>query len=96
MKYLWGWSFIPLALLSSYPVSAQDDDDNDQLLGEIIVTAAVRQGGAQDIRHFRQTAATGMPRPEMLTVEGLMGEHDLAIPSTKPCEQMFCLITESM
>lgn len=96
MKKFWALSFIPLALLSSYPASAQDNYDDDQSLGEIIVTAAVRQGGAQDIRHFRQTAATGMPRPEMLTVEGLMGEHDLTIPPAKPCEQMFCLVTESM
>ncbi|MFD2578373.1 hypothetical protein ACFSTD_06630 [Novosphingobium colocasiae] len=89
-----------MALLACTPALAQDQDDQNQIyLGDIIVTAAVRQGGAQDIRHFRQTAATGMPRPEMLTVEGLMGEHDLTIapppiPATrcsaslrKPCPQ---------
>jgi Ca-activated chloride channel family protein len=96
MKKSWAGPFVALAFLSFSPASAQDNDDDDQLLGDIIVTAAVRQGGAQDIRHFRQTAATGMPRPEMLTVEGLMGEHDLTIRPTKPCAQMFCLVTDSM
>ncbi|GGZ05923.1 hypothetical protein GCM10011614_20940 [Novosphingobium colocasiae] len=86
-----------MALLACTPALAQDQDDQNQIyLGDIIVTAAVRQGGAQDIRHFRQTAATGMPRPEMLTVEGLMGEHDLTIAPAHPCNQMFCLVTEAM
>lgn len=96
MKYRWALPYLPLAILSSCPASAQDIYDDDQSLGEVIVTAAVRQGGAQDIRHFRQTAATGMPRPEMLTMEGLMGEHDLTIPPAMPCKQMFCLVAESM
>ncbi|HEX8572640.1 MAG TPA: VWA domain-containing protein [Allosphingosinicella sp.] len=72
--------------------AGQDDHDS------IVVTGTrVRQGGAQDIRHFRSVAAdVGMPRPESLTVEGLMGEHDLGLPSNRACAQLFCLVTEAM
>ena len=72
--------------------TAEDDEEN------IVVTGMrVRQGGAQDIRHFRSIAAdVGMPRPESLTVEGLLGEHDLTIESVAPCRQLFCLATETM
>jgi Ca-activated chloride channel family protein len=65
---------------------------------DIVVTGTmvVRQGGAQDARHFRKVAELGMPRPESLTVEGLMGEHDLALPAARPCAQLFCLVGEAM
>ncbi|MEO7177322.1 MAG: VWA domain-containing protein [Allosphingosinicella sp.] len=78
------------------PEEQEDELQNDD--SAIVVTGArVRQGGAQDIRHFRSTAAdVGMPRPESLTVEGLMGEHDLDLPSSKKCAQLFCLVTEAM
>jgi Ca-activated chloride channel family protein len=36
-----------------------------------------------------------MPRPESLTVEGLMGEHDLTLPG-RSCAQLFCLVGEAM
>ncbi|HEY0043872.1 MAG TPA: VWA domain-containing protein [Allosphingosinicella sp.] len=65
---------------------------------DIVVTGSmgVRQGGAQDARHFRTTAELGMPRPESLTLEGLMGEHDLTLPAARPCAQLFCLMAEAM
>ncbi len=78
--------------------TAQDVIEEDEV-DSIIVTGAlrVRQGGAQDIKHFRSIAAdVGMPRPESLTVEGLMGEHDLTLASAQPCAQLFCLVTEAM
>jgi Ca-activated chloride channel family protein len=57
----------------------------------------VRQGGAQDVNHFRSVAAEGaMPRHESLTVEGLLGEHDLDLPPSRSCGQLLCLITEAM
>ncbi|HEX8586314.1 MAG TPA: VWA domain-containing protein [Allosphingosinicella sp.] len=64
----------------------------------IVVTGSmrVRQGGAQDAGHFRAAAELGMPRPESLTLEGLMGEHDLTLPEARPCAQLFCLVTEAM
>ncbi|WP_447762436.1 vWA domain-containing protein [Sphingopyxis panaciterrae] len=97
-------SLTALALLATaapLPVFAQDstqqDDEDD--LGNIVVTGArIRQGGAQDIQHFRATAlsATTLPRPESLTVEGLLGEHDLTLPAGSQCAQLFCLNVQAM
>lgn len=86
------------------PALSPDDKDKDQQqqqdavgYGNIVVTGTkIRQGGAQDARHFRASANIGMPRPESLTIEGLMGEHDLTLPSGSACAQIFCLVTEAM
>lgn len=93
---------LPLAAQDSPPteqnVPPPDQDDQSQDDMSIVVTGsmAVRQGGAQDVRHFRSVAAdVGMPRPESLTVEGLMGEHDLTLPG-RACAQLFCLVGEAM
>ncbi|HEX8669655.1 MAG TPA: VWA domain-containing protein [Allosphingosinicella sp.] len=95
-------------LLAPRPATAQETeappDEQEQTLpgdsddASIVVTGTrVRQGGAQDIGHFRSIAAdVGMPRPESLTVEGLLGEHDLDLPVAGGCRQLFCLATESM
>jgi Ca-activated chloride channel family protein len=73
-----------------------DEDDYDAV-SSIVVTGSIRQGGAQDIQHFREAAEEGeMPRPESLTVEGLMGEHNLTLPSRSGCDQLMCLTTESV
>jgi len=89
-------AFAPPAFAQSVqgpPVQEEDDES-------IVITGTrmgVRQGGAQDVRHFRSVAAeVGMPRPESLTLEGLMGEHDLTLPGTNACAQLFCLVTEAM
>jgi Ca-activated chloride channel family protein len=82
------------------PPPDEEAEQSDPYEGDSNITVTgtrVRQGGAQDIRHFRSVAAdVGMPRPESLTIEGLMGEHDLALPSARPCSQLFCLVTEAM
>lgn len=81
------------AMLPILPAAAQQDDDEN-----IVVTGIrVRQGGAQDIKHFRSIADNdGMPRPESLTVEGLFGEHDLTLPASGNCAKLFCIVTETM
>ena len=89
------------ALLLPITAAAQDapDKDKDQGTGDIVVTGAlrVRQGGAQDIKHFRNIASDiGMPHPEALTAEGLMGEHDLTLPTAKACAKLFCVVAEAM
>lgn len=73
------------------------DPYQDQGQNVIVTGSRIRQGGAQDIRHFRSIAAdVGMPRPESLTIEGLMGEHDLDLRAQGDCAQLFCLVTEAM
>jgi Ca-activated chloride channel family protein len=102
-------AFAPHASAQNAPPQAQaqtspDQDERDRqareaLESSIVVTGTrVRQGGAQDITHFRSVAAdVGMPRPESLTIEGLMGEHDLNLPAAAgSCRQLFCLVTEAM
>jgi Ca-activated chloride channel family protein len=100
-------TFSALAVLAA-PALAQDapaappppEEEEIHEYDSIIVTGTmrVRQGGAQDVRHFRSVAAAGttMPRPESLTLEGLMGEHDLTLPGGRACDQLFCLTTEAM
>jgi Ca-activated chloride channel homolog len=88
-------SFVPVA--ANTP---QQEEDDQSSYDSIVVTGTkmnVRQGGAQDIKHFRDVASdVGMPRPESLTVEGLMGEHDLTLPASAKCAQLFCLVGEAM
>jgi Ca-activated chloride channel family protein len=94
---------LPLSPAFAQTTSPPPPDDKDQQVDNdeqaLIVTGAmrVRQGGAQDIKHFRTAAASaGLPLPEGLTVEGLMGEHDLTLPSSAGCRQLFCIVAESM
>ena len=73
--------------------SAADDED------VVIVTATkLRQGGTQDIKQFRSVSLEGsfLPRAESLTIEGLLGEHDLTLPSTSNCAELFCVTGHAM
>ena len=83
------------------PVAAQDSgDDEENVENTLIVTGArIRQGGAQDIKHFRSVSvdgSTSLPRASSLTLEGLMGEHDLTLPPLSACDQLFCINAQSM
>lgn len=95
-------TYAPQALLAqeaSPPAQEEEAEPPEEIMdGAIVVTGMrVRQGGMQDIRHFRSVAAEGdMPRPESLTAEGLMGEHDLTLAARRPCAQLLCLDTEAM
>jgi Ca-activated chloride channel homolog len=93
---------LALGLSATIPLSsmsAQDQAEEDENVDALIVTGTrIRQGGAQDIKHFRSMAisAQTLPRPESLTVEGLMGEHDLSIAGNGKCAQLFCIAGQSM
>lgn len=87
------------ALMLPGPALAQDNaQEEDESYYDIIVTAtAVRQGGAQDVRHFRSMALIdGIPDSDSLTIEGLMGEHDLTMASARPCAQTLCITASAM
>ena len=92
----------PQALLAqeaSPPAQEEEAEAPEEFSSDSIVVTGmrVRQGGMQDIRHFRSVAAEGdMPRPESLTAEGLMGEHDLTLAARRACAQLLCLDTEAM
>ncbi|HYW16315.1 MAG TPA: VWA domain-containing protein [Allosphingosinicella sp.] len=92
-----------VAACAPHALLAQEDPPQEEEVSpegfeSIVVTGSrIRQGGMQDIRHFRSVAAEGdMPRPESLTAEGLMGEHELALEARRPCAQLLCLDTEAM
>ena len=65
---------------------------------EVVATGmSVRQGGAQDIKHFRGEVDRGnIPSPQGMTSEGLLGEHDLFISSNTSCRQTLCLNAAAM
>ena len=87
---------VAMAPMPSFAQEVQEEDEADY--SSIIVTGALRQGGAQDIQHFRMMAeeANTLPRPESLTVEGLLGEHDLSLPAGTACAQILCLNLHAM
>lgn len=91
-----------VSIAAAFPtIATAQDDPQDRDDDNIIVTATMRQGGAQDIRHFREIASVEdsdafMPPRGSLTMEGLLGEHDLTLPRRADCRQMFCLVGHSM
>lgn len=93
------WAASALALVLSSPAPAQDTTrEEEESLSDIIVTGSIRQGGAQDIKHFRSVSLDGsfLPETTSLTVEGLLGEHDLTMPQLAPCRQTFCISGHAM
>lgn len=81
------------ALALAAPAAASTPEE--ERIDEVVVSAAVRQGGAQDINHFRDAAVDEVPQPDTLTPEGLMGGYDLRLEG-KPCAQTFCVAAEAM
>lgn len=88
-----------LGLMLAGPVRAQDTTQNEEEdYSDIVVTGSLRQGGAQDIKHFRAVSLDGsfLPETTSLTVEGLLGEHDLTLPELAPCRKTFCMNGHAM
>ena len=79
---------LAMVLTMGSPSLAQDAVEEDEAYEDdqyIVVTGArIRQGGAQDIKHFRSVSLDGsfLPPASSLTLEGLLGEHDLHGPIT--------------
>lgn len=91
--------------LLAMPALAQDTspppEDEDESYDALIVTGArITQGGAQDVKHFRSIALDefseeSLPQAASFTVEGLLSEHDLMLPSKRNCTQLFCVATHA-
>ena len=92
-------SVLALALVSAPAWSqVQPPPDDEPVIEEMVVVTGmrVRQGGAQDINHFRgQSEAGQIPMPDTLTPEGLMGGYDLQIPG-EACVRVLCVTGEAM
>jgi Ca-activated chloride channel family protein len=84
------------ALASSAPAQPPDDEETYSL-EEITVTAMrVTAGGARDAKFARDETVEGrIPHPDTITAEGLLGEHDLTLPSAGECRQLLCLVGEA-
>ena len=85
-----------MSLLVAADLGAQPTDEDD----EIIVTGSriyVTQGGAQDIQFFKTSLEDGvLPAPGAITSEGLLSTYDLTLPAAEGCDQLFCLVAETM
>ena len=88
----------PLFVTIAAAAAAQPDREDETSLEEITVTGfRVTAGGAKDINFARAEIENGrIPHPDALTVEGLLSEHDLLLPTDDACRQLFCLTTEAM
>jgi Ca-activated chloride channel family protein len=93
-------SLAALVAAAATPVFAQTtppEDDGSDVDVVVVTGSRIRQGGAQDINHFRGEAqAERIPMPGTLTPEGLMGDYDIQIPGAAPCRQTFCLTADAM
>lgn len=92
-------AFIGLSL-GALLYAQEPPDKKDKAAAEIsaitVTGMSVRQGGAQDANYFRgEVEGMRIPHPNDLTAEGLMGEHDIQLPSDSPCRQLFCLTGEA-
>ena len=93
-------SVFTLAAQTAHAQLAEDEYD------EVIVTSSrlaapvaigVTQSGVQDVAFFRNTLDAGrLPAPASLRSEGLLSEHDLPLPGSEPCAQLFCVSLASM
>lgn len=100
-RRLWSAASVLALALVSAPALAQTPPPQDEQIDveSVVVTGSmrVRQGGAQDINHFRgEAAANRMPLPDTLTPEGLMGGYDIKIPGKEACVRVLCVTGEAM
>ncbi len=98
-------TLLPLLVLSCSPAWAEDDDDDRMIefdalpaLGYVgSPSMSATPGGAQDIGYFRDRVMAGeIPHANVLTPEGLFGEHDLPITGTKRCVALLCPVVAAI
>jgi Ca-activated chloride channel family protein len=84
---------LPALLIPVFVSASIPPEEADEELDTIVTTGMrVSQGGAQDIKFFRGEAQfQRIPHRGDFTAEGLMSEHDIVLPATEACRQLFCL-----
>ena len=89
--------FLAASALSTSTAAGPPEDDEQHALEEITVTAMrVTAGGARDVKFARgEIVERRIPHPDAITAEGLLGEHDLTLPSAGECRQLLCLVGEA-
>src|SRR6185503_10476039 len=89
--------FLAASALAVSTLAQPPDDEETKVLEEITVTGMrVSAGGARDAKFARAEIAGGrIPHPDSITAEGLLGEHDLTLPSAAGCRQLLCLVGEA-
>jgi Ca-activated chloride channel family protein len=89
--------FLAASALSTSTAAGPPEDDEQHALEEIAVTGMrVTVGGARDVKFARgEIVERRIPHPDAITAEGLLGEHDLTLPSAGECRQLLCLVGEA-
>ena len=78
-----------MAVAMTAPLAAQEGEGKLEIIsGDDPARLDVR-----DIEQFREVAADGsfLPRADALSLEGLLGDYDLALPLRQPCAASLCL-----
>ena len=88
----------PVIVVESSKLPPREESAASSMSAITVTATRVRQGGAQDVKHFRSIALNefGLPQTASFTIEGLMGEHDLALPAKDDCTQLFCVNTQAL
>src|SRR5688572_2951993 len=89
--------FLAAWTLSTLGVAQPPDEEENYSLEEITVTSMrVSAGGARDAKFARgEIEDRRIPHPDAITAEGLLGEHDLTLPTAAECRQLLCLVGEA-
>ena len=89
--------FLAASALSTGVPAQPPEDKEQQALEEIVITGMrVTVGGARDTKFARaEIAERRIPHPDSITAEGLLGEHDLTLPTAGECRQLLCLVGEA-
>ncbi|HEX7236827.1 MAG TPA: VWA domain-containing protein [Gammaproteobacteria bacterium] len=89
--------FLAASVIATLASAQPPEDKEQQALEEITVTGMhVTVGGARDVKFARgEIVDRRIPHPDAITAEGLLGEHDLTLPSAGECRQLLCLLGEA-
>lgn len=78
---------------AALPLSAQESEHGIS----IVSSENASRADLRDIEQFRTVANGGgfLPKPDALSIEGLLGDYDLEIPSQRVCGTTLCLTGQS-